>query len=650
MRRVIRQFFLISLILLIPSWSGSRAAAADWDPVTDAEKNMTSNPLDPGSGAVVLFKRGDMQVERRNTSLWETKIVTYTRIKILTEAGRDAGNVVLEAPKFLRLSKIEGRTILPSGEIIPLDTSKVFRTVSYQSGRDFAMLATSFAFSSVQPGSIIEYQTEQFQDWFFPSPWIFDTRELATLQSVLKVSVAEDLAMAQAPLDTNVNKINFTKGRTNHGLETTYTVQNLRPIRNEPFSVPFYDRAVLVLFNPVEWAVSGRVYPVIKTWDDIGTELMSRYKTANRANKDTVAKAKELTGKLTDPRARSEAIYKYLQQNITSSNLAGVGLDRSPDDLLMQKRGDPDDINLAFYSMLNEAKVDADFILLATKNWQTLVPQFPNLPQFSRAIVRINFKEGPVFADAADASAPFGDLPWFEKGISGMAIKGTKLVPTPILQGSPDDNLSTSKFTIKLGSDWKAEGDAQVELKGTASMDFRGRLIDEAPEKAEEDLTEYFGFGRGDAVVSNLIHPDLKDTSVAFVLKAHVQDRVAPEITAATVLVNPWMGDQFRSPVFKSAQRQSFVQFHGVEKQVTTSTWELAPELGVEKLPGDVKMQGDMADFSHSCTQSQNTVTCTRSYTLKKADMTDPNGYRALKAFFDEVAQHDQEVILLRRQ
>ena len=57
-----------------------------------------------------------------------------------------------------------------------------------------------------------------------------------------------------------------------------------------------------------------------------------------------------------------------------------------------------------------------------------------------------------------------------------------------------------------------------------------------------------------------------------------------------------------------------------------------------------------MADFSHSCTQSGDTVTCTRTFVLKKTLMNDPHGYPATKKFFDEVAQHDQEVVLLRKQ
>ena len=46
-----------------------RASAHHWFPVTDAEKNMKTNPLDPGSGAVVLLKRGQINVLERESSI-----------------------------------------------------------------------------------------------------------------------------------------------------------------------------------------------------------------------------------------------------------------------------------------------------------------------------------------------------------------------------------------------------------------------------------------------------------------------------------------------------------------------------------------------------------------------------------------------------
>src|SRR5580704_14427308 len=155
MRRIsIMRWKAVPLLIIFATLSIhlSPAAASDWDPVTDAEKSMKANPLDPGAGAVVLFKRGQIDVVEKSSLFWTTRIQTYVRIKVFNDAGRDAGNVSVEATKFVRISRIEGRTILPSGEIIPLDSSKVFRGTAYTEGKNFAILQSSFTFPSVQPG------------------------------------------------------------------------------------------------------------------------------------------------------------------------------------------------------------------------------------------------------------------------------------------------------------------------------------------------------------------------------------------------------------------------------------------------------------------------------------------------------------------
>src|ERR1700687_4125662 len=122
-----REFRLVVVMFLMLAVHVPRAAAFDWAAVTDADKNMKSNPLDPGAGAVVLFKRGQIEVLEKGSLFWTTRIQTYTRIKIFNDAGREYANVSVDAPKYVRLSKIEGRTILPSGQIIPLNSSQVFR-------------------------------------------------------------------------------------------------------------------------------------------------------------------------------------------------------------------------------------------------------------------------------------------------------------------------------------------------------------------------------------------------------------------------------------------------------------------------------------------------------------------------------------------
>ena len=642
----------LSLLIVFAtlSFHVSRAVASDWDPVTDAEKTMKSNPLDPGAGAVVLFKRGQIDVIEKSSLFWTTRIQTYVRIKVFNDAGRDAGNISIDAPKFVRMSKIEGRTILPSGEIIPLDSSKVFRGKAYTEGKNFAILESSFTFPSVQPGAIIEYQIEENEDWFYPSPWIFDTRELGTLQSSLKVTIGPRLSMAQFPLDTTANKISVSQSQTVLGSQFDFSVKNLRPILSEPFSLPYRDLTTMIIFTPSQLGFGGDVYPIITKWDDVGKEVTEEFVNMQKSEKEARNKAKELAEKLPDPRKKAEAIYKYIQQNITSSDLAGVALGRPADEILSAKRGDPDEINALFVLMLKEVKIDSDMVLVATQNWQTLVRGFPNRSQFSRIVTRLNFKDGAVFADPADSAAAFGEVPWFDRGVQGLAVKGSKVQEALIPAGAADDNVSTGKTTMRVGKDWTTEGDTEIELKGAEAIEFRADLQGEAPEKLEQRLTDIFAFGNSDADVTQIAHPDFRDSSQPFVLKAHLREKQNNETGQGGLLLNPWMGDQYQRPRFTTNVRHSAVRFNNPEKRISTSTWQMAPEIRVEQLPKEVKIENDLGGFSRSCTQNEATVTCTRTFYLKKVLLTTNVDYLNAKKFFDEIAKDDQEVIVLREQ
>jgi hypothetical protein len=647
MRRGFRVFIVI---FVTASIYAPRAGAFDWAAVTDAEKSMKSNALDPGAGAVVLFKRGQMEVLEKSSLFWTTRVQTYTRIKIFNDAGRESANVSVEAPKNMRFSKIEGRTILPSGQIIPLDSSQVFRGRSYESGRNYAIMKTSFTFPSVEIGAIVEYQTEEYVDWFFPPPWIFDTNEVGTIESSLRVLIGPRLGMAQYPLDTTVTRLSVTKKDTVQGTQYDFAVKNLHQIRSEPYSVPFRDQATMVIFTPHEIAFGGDIYPIITKWDDVAKEISQEFGNMEKSQKETKNKAKELAEKLPGARTKAAAIYKYLQQNITSSNLIGINLGRTADDLLNSKRGDPDEINALFVMMLREVKVDADMVAVATQNWQTLLRGFPNFSQFSRIVTRVNFKDGATFADPAEPAAPFGELPWFDRGVAGFAVKGTKVQEALIPVGTPEENLSVTKVNFQVGRDWKAEGDAEISLKGTEAIGFRGDLLEISPEKMERRLTDYFGYGHADAVVSQIVHPDIRDSSQSFVLKAHLQQKLTDESGPGELLVNPWLDDQYNSPIFKASERHSAVRFYSPEKRVSTSEWKLAPDVKVEQLPKEVKVENDLGGFSHSCTQNGNTVTCIRAFYLKKTQLQTTVEYMNARKFFDEIAKNDQEVMVLRGQ
>ena len=85
----------------------------------------------------------------------------------------------------------------------------------------------------------------------------------------------------------------------------------------------------------------------------------------------------------------------------------------------------------------------------------------------------------------------------------------------------------------------------------------------------DEHLVDFFGFGHGDAAVSNLGVPELRDTSQPLVLKAHLQNTLPDEGAPGETLVNPWLGDSTVRLLRCSAstQRQSYVLFEDPKKE-----------------------------------------------------------------------------------
>jgi Domain of Unknown Function with PDB structure (DUF3857) len=140
-----QKIVLMLKIMLIVIMSGVPALSSEWEPVTDAEKSLKENALDPGAGALVLFKRGKIEVEDRG-KFGRTKIETYVRIQILNESGREFANISIETDKSRRIDIVRGRTILPSGQVVPLDPSLVFRSQVYASGRQAAFFRPSLRF------------------------------------------------------------------------------------------------------------------------------------------------------------------------------------------------------------------------------------------------------------------------------------------------------------------------------------------------------------------------------------------------------------------------------------------------------------------------------------------------------------------------
>ena len=121
-----RTAILATLILTLLGARG--AAAADFPPVTDEERALTEVPGEPNAPAVVLFRKGELLMGGylHAAGAWPSYLRVQVRLKVLTEAGKNNGEVILSHNDEERLTRFKGRSVLPDGRVLPVPADAKF--------------------------------------------------------------------------------------------------------------------------------------------------------------------------------------------------------------------------------------------------------------------------------------------------------------------------------------------------------------------------------------------------------------------------------------------------------------------------------------------------------------------------------------------
>ena len=168
--------FLLMIVLGAAAWRpGIAWAGVGFQPVSPDELKMTSEPLAPGSPAIILFR----QVDRDDTGQ-PSREDDYFRIKILTEEGRKYANVEIPFVKGNQdVLNVRARTIRPDGSIADFGGQVLEKELVKARGVKY--LAKTFTLPDVQVGGIIEYfYTMEFGEYMLrDSHWIL-SNELFT--------------------------------------------------------------------------------------------------------------------------------------------------------------------------------------------------------------------------------------------------------------------------------------------------------------------------------------------------------------------------------------------------------------------------------------------------------------------------------------
>ncbi len=474
----------VAVLALLACGAVGRATlcrAADWQPISPDELQMTSEAAAPKAPAIYLYR----QVDRDDREFTEA---VYVRIKILTEEGRKYADVEIPYNKTNESIRfIQARVIKPDGSIANFDGQIFDKTLVKKRGARY--VAKTFTIPDVQVGSILEYRFRREMDeyWLFNSSWILSA-DLYTRHAKFSLQPNPNFSLQWSwpyglPKDS-------TGPDNKHGVIQLET-HDIPAFVSEDYMPPedlLKYRVEFVYQSPGDDAKDQAEY--WKHFDKERLRDINEFIGARRAMEEAVG---QIVAPGDTPEAKLRKLYARVQQvrNVSFERqktedeekrehlhaISDVG------DVWKRGYGDGQQITWLLLALARAAGLQADPVEVATRDVYFFDKNMMNGHQLNTNVVLVNLDGKDVYLDPGAAFTPFGMLPWMETAVQGLHFnkEGGAWISTPLLP--PTESRISCTGKLQLTTSNALEGKLTVTFTGLEALTLR---LDERNEDAAD--------------------------------------------------------------------------------------------------------------------------------------------------------------------
>ncbi len=440
-------------------------------PITDEERALTSVPGEPNAPAVMLFKKGELLMAGygRLIGSLASHLRVQARVKILTEAGKSNGEVVIDHSDRLRLQGFAGRTVLPDGRVIPVPADAQFQRRTSESKKTFV---TAVTFPAVQVGAILDYQYEvTFSSPYLLEPWYF-SEEMPVRHAEIVYKTPGNWTYqiwSRSPLGV---KISQEKQKTSKGYEVRAWADGLPPVPADPYGPPYDDLASQMMLLPALYSYFDTQQGMMSSW--LATARWTYrlcYGQVVYDSGDLTKKARAIAG-TGGLRQKAEALYRFVRDEIQTQPGDGVLVDPDRTSLrkvLAERRGTAAEKALLLQAMLREVGVGSLLVWAADRDRVTMDDKLPYPGWFDTALLIIELDFERTFLDPASPDLAFGQIRPAYEGTPARIFdigKGVVLPETPF-----DRNLRRAEIDLALDEKGRLAGTGTLRLAGLPAVE-----------------------------------------------------------------------------------------------------------------------------------------------------------------------------------
>ena len=642
-----KQFFAILVLLT----TVVNAQKIQFGEISKAELEEVEYAFDTDAPAAITYKyQNTFYLTTNGNSNLVTEI--HERIKIYKKEGFEYATEVINLYKGRynaeSVSKIKAFTYnLVDGKVVEnkLDKDQIFKTeASYNYNR------VTFTMPNVQEGSVIEFK------YRVTSPFIWNIDEF---QFQYDIPVKKMIAEIRTPKGFRFNQTPkgyldiFPKTATtrDHRIDMdvvikTYTMNQVPAMKEENYVDNIDNYRSGVMFELVSIDLPGYYKSFAKTWSDVAKTIGNSDDYEDELDK-TRSFDDELDAILanhTDHMGKMKAVFKHVKENITWNGMDGKYFYYGIKKTLKEKKGNAADINLVLVAMLRYAGINANPVVISTKD--NTVPFFPTVERLNHVVAYALIEEQPYFLDATEEFSDINVLPVKDYNWQGILINNHDMVWRPIDLVAPPKSNRMYSLNLKLAEDGSCEGTYNSRFDKHSALRFRKQLKDIDLEAYITELeNRYHGIEISEHKLTNA------DSYEGYVKESFdFYDEEGTEIIDEKLYVNPLAFLIMEENPFKLEERNYPVDFGFPFRNTYMLNIDIPEGYEVAELPDPMimKLPDDLGEFKYTVQKKPGGLGVLVNFEINRA-MIPVTSYPMLREFYKQMVGKEAEKVVLSK-
>jgi hypothetical protein len=616
------------------------------------ELKMTVYNKDSTATAVVLYEHANIYPDRDNDEIPRTDY--YFRIKILDKAAFDLADITINTYKKQRVKDISATTYNLS-DIGTMNTIKLLDKDIFSIEESENWTTNKFTLPNIKEGSVIEYKYSvlspylSINDWYFQTdiPKIkseFDASILGNYEYNIKLIGSLKLDKDEPSVD---NKCVYIDGIGDGGCALySYAMNNIPAFKEEEYMLSKKNYISRITFDlKSHTSYRGVKESLTTTWKQADKSLKDQFFNNQTSKKRFFKKnIPEAILNTENTLEKAKKIYQFIQNHYTWNEKYWTNEDAKVKEAFQEKIGDVGEINISLYNSLMAADIEANLVVLSTRNNGLPTKVFPVIYDYNYVIVKITIDDKPYFLDATNKYLPFGQVPVRTLNGEARVINFKEESTWEVLE--PIMNSSKSVIAkLNLKEDGYLDGELIIRSLGYEASNKREKIN----LLTKESYLEGFEGDNPDVEVDDYnvkfkaeIEKPLQEF---FKIKMFLNDELTNKIR-----INPFFFDRLKENPFKLKERNFPVDFGYSRKTNFALSLTIPDNYKVIQIPETIAMslpnKGGL--FILKSTVEKNKITLFVRLNINQ-QIYSSDDYFALKELFKQIVIAEKSVIILEK-